>query len=221
MQDPSYTVTLPAGALSVTFEASCPVAADDTKATTTGVASGGRLVFLPLGDASLTDVVMYSPRLTPTTAHGKPSDTNHTCAPQAPPPAHQRHHIIHPVCTEDDGAVVAHEFYDATSGDVWTDVCPAGEHDGIEGVAANDCRATAAEVQGGVQLYSLGPHDSGTQQDVCGSGAVQSTTRRRVSQGDAHPSLRIRNLVRLLTEGGDDLCCAGDGSCMPTWAGCA
>lgn len=63
-----YTVTLPANDASVSFDANCPIAGDDTKAQTTGVASGGRLVLEPQGDATLADVRMYSPLLTPTTA---------------------------------------------------------------------------------------------------------------------------------------------------------
>ena len=67
-QGNTYTLTLPAGATSVTFDASCPVSGNDARASSNGLASGGRLTLEPQGDATLTGALLYSPLLTPTTA---------------------------------------------------------------------------------------------------------------------------------------------------------
>ena len=96
------------------------------------------------------------------------------------------------------------EFYHQASGHIVTDVCPANSHDGIAGIAANDCRAAVVDTNNGVQLYSLGaPNDD----DLPACNAIGNTRR-----------LRARQLARLLTEGSD--CCPLSATCMPLAGDC-
>ena len=102
-----------------------------------------------------------------------------------------------------------HEFHDAASGNVLTDVCPDGELESIDGVAVSDCRATPVAVQGGVQLYSLRDYNGGSDKPLCGA-----SVGRRL--GEQHR----QRVLQLLTEGTTAQCCSDGGSCMPAVADC-
>ena len=102
-----------------------------------------------------------------------------------------------------------HEFYHGDTSNVLTDMCPPSFHEGVAGIAANDCRATVVDVVGGVQMYTARVH--GTADDELP--ACAAPTRRL--------SLRSLQLMRLLTEtGGASDCCGTDAVCMPLASHC-